>query len=132
MAFKARAILEVVGYPEAHVNEVREKVLEKLAAEQGIKVIDKHIDNASQLEDSKMFGSFVDLELEVKDVIHLYKFCMEYLPSSIEIVDESGLPFDLTEFTHSLNDLLKRLHDLNIVISNLLRENKGLKKQLEG
>ena len=130
MAFTVRSILEVVGYPEAHVNEVRDKVLEKLRAEEGMSVLLEHIDPAAQLEgETQLFGSFVDVELKIDSVVRMYHFCMDYLPSSIEIVDKKDIFFDLPEFTTSLNDLLQRLHQLNVVISNLHRENKRLKKQ---
>ena len=130
MAFTVRSILEVVGYPEAHVNEVRDKVLEKLRAEEGISLLSEHVDPAAKLEgESELFGSFVDVELKIDSLVRMYHFCMDYLPSSIEIVDQKGIFFDLPEFITSLNDLLQRLHQLNVVISNLHRENKRLKKQ---
>ncbi len=130
MVFTTRAILEVVGFPEAHVNAIREKVLEKLDAEEGISVVNSKVDPAAQLEGQQLFGSFVDVELHVDSVDRLYHFCLDYMPSSIEIVDQKEIFFDLPEFITSLNDLLQRLHQFNVIISNLHNENKALKKQL--
>ena len=45
MVFNVRAIIEVIGYPESHVNKVTKKVAENLAAEKGIIISKQDITN---------------------------------------------------------------------------------------
>ena len=82
MVFTARAIIEVLGYPEEHVNAVSKNVLEKLKTEQGIKVIKDTLNSAEKVKDI-IFSSFIEVEIKANDFQRLIIFCYDYLPSTL-------------------------------------------------
>lgn len=131
MAFTARAIIEVIGYPGEHIQKVIEKVVEKIEkTEEGIDVIKKDMAEPKLVKE-KLFSTFVELELKIENQLRLNHFCFDYLPSSIEILDIENMNIKANDFTNGLNDLLARLHEYNVALSNLKALNKELTNRLE-
>ena len=126
MEFSLRAIIEVLGAPQAHVDEVMKKVLEKLKAEQGIKVVKETVAPAGKGE-QEMFSAFAEVEVKLADLGRLNYFCFHYLPSSGEVVDVEEVTLSSREFTNYLNDALAIVHQYNMMITNLGAENRSLK-----
>ncbi len=127
MVFTARAIVEVLGYPEEHVNEVAKNVLEKLKTEQGIKIVKETLNKAEKVKDV-IFSSFIEVEIKINDFQKLMDFCYNYLPSTLEILDSNKVIMPIREFTNGLNELLTKLHHYNLVMNNLIHENSELKE----
>jgi len=123
-----KALIEIVGFPEAHVNETMEKVVEKLEKENGIRIINKKIGKAEKVKE--MFSSFADLELDMDDIENLMSFCFNYLPSSVEIQDVTELTIKTKNLTGSLNDMLGKIHEYNHLLTNIHAENIMLKQKL--
>ena len=57
-----KTLVEIAGFPESHVNEIMEKIIEKLEKENGIKIIKKNVGKAEKVKE--MYSSFADLELD--------------------------------------------------------------------
>ena len=119
MVFNVRAIIEVIGYPESHVNKVTKKVAENLAAEKGIIISKQDITNAEKVKDT-IHASLIEVELKINDYSKLLHFCYDYLPSSIEITDTEKVTIANREFTNGLNDLLAKLHQYNLTVNSLM------------
>ena len=66
MEFSIRAIIEVLGFPQAHVDEIMKKVIEKLKAEEGIKISKQTVTPSEQVKE--MFSSFAEVELKIADL----------------------------------------------------------------
>lgn len=128
MVFTARAIIEVLGYPESHVTEVAKNVLEKLNTEQGIKVIKETLSPTEKVKDI-IFSTDMEVEIKVNDFQKLIDFCYNYLPSNLEILDTEKIAMPTREFSSGLSELLAKLHHYNLVVNNLLEENKELKEK---
>src|SRR3989344_8233902 len=109
MVFTIRATIEVMGYPEDHIKEVIQKVIENLKKEEGIKVI-KEETLAPELVKEKFFSCFTDIELKINDFKMLLNFCYHYLPSNIEILDAEKIIIPPREFVVGLNGMLEKLH----------------------
>ena len=124
-----KTLVEIAGFPESHVNEIMEKIIEKLEKENGIKIIKKNVGKAEKVKE--MYSSFADLELDVDNLQVLMGFCFDYTPTSIEIVDIKELTFKVKELTNSLNDMLAKLHQYNYLVTNIHAENTVLKQKLE-
>src|SRR3989344_99128 len=124
-----KTLVEIAGFPESHVNEIMEKIIEKLEKENGIKIIKKNVGKAEKVKE--MYYSFADLELDVDNLQVLMGFCFDYTPTSIEIVDIKELTFKVKELTNSLNDMLSKLHQYNYLVTNMHAENTVLKQKLE-
>ncbi len=129
MEFSIRAIVEVLGFPQQHVDEVMKKVIEKLRKEEGIKIIKENVAVAEKMK-QEMFSSFVELELKIKDLAKLNYFCFHYLPSSVEIFSDENVITSRREFTNYLNDMLATVHEYNLIIANLNAEIKKLKEEV--
>lgn len=119
MTFNIRAIIEVIGYPESHVNEVTEKVLEKLKSEEGILILKNNTTKAEKVKDT-IHASMIEVELKINDYPKLVHFCYDYLPSSLEIIDAEKIAVPVREFTNGLNDLLAKLHQYNLTVTSLI------------
>ena len=124
-----KTLVEIAGFPESHVNEIMEKILEKLEKENGIKIIKKDVGKAEKVKE--MYSSFADMELDVDNLQVLMSFCFDYTPTSIEIVDIKELTFKVKELTNSLNDMLSKLHQYNYLVTNMHAENTVLKQKFE-
>lgn len=112
-----KTIIEVIGFPSDHVDKTLLQIIEKLEREDGIRIINKEIAKAKQMK--KFFSAFVELELDIDNLQKVVHFCLDYHPSSIEIMDKERLHIERLELTNSLNDLLATLHRYNMITKNL-------------
>ncbi|MBS3155576.1 hypothetical protein J4404_03725 [Candidatus Woesearchaeota archaeon] len=129
MEIKARAIIEIAGFPEDHIKKTMEMVIENLGKEKGIEIINKNIAPVEHTQ--KMWSTFAELDLKFDDMKILNDFCFNYMPSSIEISDPVKLNIDSIDVSDFLNDLLAKLHNFTMYIKNLQAENAILKKEKE-
>lgn len=128
-AITVKIILEIVGAPKEHVEETLNQVIDKLTKEEGVEIVNKHIEGSKPLK-NKFFSTFADLEVKVKDNNKLLSICFDYMPSSIEIMEPQKLDLSMGEMTDILNDLLARLHKYDMLVRNIHAENIVLKKEL--
>lgn len=129
MVFTVRATIEVLGYPEDHVKQTIEKVVEKLKNEEGIKVIKNEIQKTEKIKEN-FFASFAETEMKINDFSKLLGFCYDYLPSSLEILDADKITMPIREFSMGINEMVAKLHHYNIVVNNLSNKVNELKKGL--
>ena len=111
--------MEVIGFPEEHVNKVATNVLEKLKKEENIEVIKEDLPKAEKVKES-IFAAMIEVELKINNYAKLMHFCYDYLPSTIEIVDMEKIAMPAREFTNGLNDLIAKLHQYNLTLNNLM------------
>jgi len=126
-----RAVIEVAGFPKEHIEQVMQKVIDKI--KENFDVIKAEIFDSVELKD-KMAGFwsiFSEIELKFEDINSITIFCFEYMPSSIEILEPEEIKFQSGEMTGFLNDLLARLHEYDMVVKNLQAENMVMKKKQE-
>ena len=128
MEFSIRAIIEVLGFPQSHVDETMKRVVEKLKGEEGIKLLKQHLVPAEKVKE--MFSSFIEVELKIADLGKLNYFCFHYLPSSLEILDTEDVSFSARDFTNYLNDILATIHEYSMIVANISAENKMLKEKV--
>jgi hypothetical protein len=76
----------------------------------------------------KMFSTFVELEIKFKDIKDLYLFCMEFLPTSIEILDQEKITLNAADFTSALNEVVAHFHKYNVALHNAHAQIKKLQK----
>jgi hypothetical protein len=121
-------IIEIAGFPEKHVEETMQKVLDKLKEEKGINTIKKNVVPVKQVK--QLWSTYVELDLKMKDLQTLMGFCFDYMPSSVQIVEPKDLSLESVKLSNSINDMLEKLHKFQMFISNLNAENILLKKKL--
>ncbi len=121
----ANVIIEVLGKPREHVETTLTAFIDQIREDKDFVIIKKAVEEAVEKEGA--FSAFADLELLGKDISVLIDFCFEYMPSSIEIVNPEKVVFDLGTLNDLLNDLLARLHRVDMMLKNALSENMHLK-----
>ena len=126
-----KAIIEVAGFPKEHIEETMVKVVEKLKQES--KVTKHEVFEAVELKDKLegFWSTFCDIEMNFNNIEELIRFCFEYMPSSIEILNPEKLNFNNIEVANVLNDLLARLHHYDMLVKNLNASNQVMMKKLD-
>ncbi len=128
---KIKSVIEVVGAPKEHVDESMKTVIEKLSSYKGLKLVKHDIHESEKLEDTPFWSTFCDLEADVEDTDVLAAFCIDFLPSSVEIVEPLKLNIDNLKMNHIFNDFLARFHDYSLRLNNAKAENILLKRKYE-
>tara|TARA_Y100000310_G_scaffold138289_2_gene137245 strand:- start:44889 stop:45329 length:441 start_codon:yes stop_codon:yes gene_type:complete len=128
---KVKAIIQVLGAPENHVQETLKKVVGKVKEVKEIQVLKEELADTQQMEDKKLWSNFAELELQVKEMGALVNFCFDFMPSSIEILEPEKIGGTREPLTNLLNDLIARLHQYDMLLKNLHAENLMLKKKVE-
>jgi hypothetical protein len=126
----ARIVLNVAGKPREHVEKSIALVIENIGKEKDIKIIKKKL-LKTQKKDELYFSAVAELEISCADTSLLMGFCLDYMPSSVEIVEPEHLSFDTMEMTGLLNDLLSKLHYVNMGYGEMKAENDLLKQNGE-
>ena len=127
MEIKAKAIIEIAGFPEEHVKNTMDMVMDTLSKEEGIEIINKTVAPVENVK--KMWSTFSEVEIKISNFKALNDFCFNYMPSSIEIIDPIKLNHDSADLSDFLNDVLARLHNFTMFIKNLQAENTILKQE---
>lgn len=118
-----RVILEMLGAPMDYIEQTLKDYVVKLKTD-GLVV--KKESYAEAKPQDKLFSTFVELEIEFKDLDALLVFCFEALPSSVEILEPVVLSINAHELTGFLNDLQARLHEADMIIKTSRAHNKIL------
>ncbi|MEW6063164.1 MAG: hypothetical protein AB1571_02225 [Nanoarchaeota archaeon] len=128
MSITINSIIEIAGFPEKHVSDTMKNVLDKLGQEKGIKIIKKSVAKVKKIKE--IWSTFAELELEFDNIEKLFNFCFDYMPSSIEIIEPISVQSESNYISNVINDMLAKLHQYTMFISNLNAENKVLKNRL--
>ena len=126
---KIRAILEIAGFPEDHVNktlDMKEELLKK-----NLKVNTSKVNKAQAVEKTKFFSGFIEQECMVKKLSDIHGIILDHMPSSIEIVEPETITEDVDDLNPLLNDLIASIHNYDMILKTLKAENTILKKQSE-
>jgi len=115
---KARLIIEIAGSPKEHIEEVMKQLVNKVMEEK--KVLKYNIFEAQEKE--KMFFTFTEIDMELSSIEELLGFCLDYMPSSVEILDENDIEIKREELENTVNDLLAKLHQYDMTLKNLKAE----------
>ena len=124
----ARIIIEIVGKPKEHIEEALRVVVDKIKEQQDIKIVEEKLFDAEKQEE--MFSTFAELGILFKNMETLVGFCFDFMPSSVEILDPEKLSFKSNDFAGLINDLLARLHQINLKVVQNNAEKKTLKKNM--
>ncbi len=129
---QAKVVIEIVGSPKQHVEMTIRKYMDRIR--DNFNIINHELYDAEPLKDEKfkgMFSSFVDLEMEFNEFKDIIGFCFDYMPSSIDIIKPEKLNLESKHVMDMLNDLMAKLHNLDMRVKNLIAENVLLKRESE-
>src|SRR3989339_2047985 len=120
-----RAVIEVLGKPQEHVEQAMKEYMHNLKNDTRFKVLREDYADA-QKQGSEFWATFVELEFEVNQVADLISFCFEYMPSLIEIIEPDKISLTDKQLSDFLNDLQAKLHQVDMVAKQVKLENDKL------
>jgi hypothetical protein len=120
------AVVEMLGRPKEHLQEMLKKVIEDLKTRAEFEVVKEFYEEPEQHE--TMFSSYVELEVRVADAQHIAWFCFDFLPASIEIIEPEDVTFKSQELSSFFNELTTRMHIVDKEMKKLKQENFILNK----
>ena len=133
MSEKINAILmlEILGKPAEHIKKILSQIIDKLAEEKDVRLIEKKIADPKEIPEQKeLFSSFAEVEIET-NLEKLLAICFGYMPSHIEIISPEYLKFKNYELNISLNVLIRRLHQSDELAKGMMIERHILAEQIK-
>jgi hypothetical protein len=127
---RCNMIIEIVGKPKEHVEDSMRLLLKKLNDEKNMNVLEGKVHKPK--EQGSFYTSFVELELLVKDMAVFTTLCFDYMPSSVEIVQPESMKIKCVEISDFVNDMLAKLHDVDMRFKSVNASNVILDKNLRG
>lgn len=142
---KASIILEVLGRPPEHLVETLEKLVDQLDKEENVEVIKKTINEPkkaekkvgtldkgqAQVQGGEFYTSFVEVEIDVKDMFTLAGLMFKYMPAYVEIISPELIALTNNHWNEILNTLTQRLHGYDEVARTLQVEREILTQKLK-
>ncbi len=124
----ARAIIEVLGTPKEYIEKTLRLIVNGLENKKDLKVLKKELFEAVKKEN--YFTTFTELEISFKDIETLVNFCFDFMPSTIEILEPPNINISARTLTNFLNDLLAKLHKVDMAVKELSAEKKVLEENI--
>ncbi len=128
MLIHIRAVIEVLGKPQEHVEESMKRYLASLRESKQYKVLHEEFAEAKKQPEGEYWATFAEVEVSMDKLEHLTNFCFEYMPSLIEIIQPNEMVLSGSHLSAFLNDLQAKLHQVDLVAKNLRLENSHLKQ----
>ncbi len=122
--FLGRFVLEIIGIPKDHVKQTMETYVAKLKEDDDLEFVKEFI--AEPVEKGKVFVIYAELEIWIKGLEKLFAFCLDAMPSSVEILNPDDFTLKARDFSNLLNDLQAKLHEVDLVVKQLRVKNKTL------
>ncbi|MGM5483827.1 MAG: hypothetical protein ACQER9_02825 [Nanobdellota archaeon] len=129
--FQARTIVEIMGKPEEHVKETMDAFILKASKDPRFTFSDYSIESPQKLEDSEsLYSSFAEIEFLTKDSLTLMNFVMDYMPTSIEVIEPSNINVQASYMSNLLTELAGRIHTIDNKLKKEASTNKIITKSL--
>ncbi|MEM3154492.1 MAG: hypothetical protein QW165_02915 [Candidatus Woesearchaeota archaeon] len=118
-----RAIVEIMGAPKEFVHKALLDHVDKIKQD-GLNVqFEKFAEPKAQ---DNYFTQFVELQIAFKDLEQLLDFCIDSMPSAVEIMSPDKLQLDTAVFEDFINDFQARLHHTDMMLKGLQAQKKVL------
>ena len=103
--------------------------IEKIKKDERYKVSREEFAEVKKQE-SDLWATFTELEMEIKNVQDLISFCFDYMPSIIEVLKPVKITLSDKGFSDFFNDLQARLHQVDMIAKQVKLENDSLKMNM--
>ncbi|MBD3164805.1 hypothetical protein GF323_06420 [Candidatus Woesearchaeota archaeon] len=125
---RIKAILEILGKPKDFVESRMKEYISKIKEDENLMVMEEKISEPKK--EGELFTIFAEVEMVIKGFSNLVGFCIDYMPSSIEIIKPDEFYFGQRTFTNFINDTLAKLHNVDMIAKKMGTENRFLKKNI--
>ena len=124
----ARLIFEIMGTPRENVEKAIRLLVEKLKTLDGVRVVVEKYFDPKKIEE--MWSNFVEVELFLDNITTLVNMSVDFLPTSIEIIEPEHMSMPSREFGGVLNDLTVKLLKISNEYQTASVENHLIKKKM--
>jgi hypothetical protein len=126
---RCAVVIEVLGKPADYLDKVLKKTIEDMGKRKDIEVINKKFYEPTPIE--KMFSTFTEIEILIKDMKTMVGFIFDYMPSNLEILEPKDIKFNLISANEFVNVLAARMHQYDAIAKRVGFENRLLRHRLE-
>ncbi len=125
-------VLEIIGRPPEHLVLTLEEIAKQIEGEKGVKIVSKKINEPVAMKEQKDFyTSFMEIEVEVDEILYLAILMFKYMPAHVEILSPQSLTLPNSGFNELFNELTRRLHGYEEIARILQTEKMILENQLK-
>lgn len=124
--FLVRAIFEMIGKPKEYLVEQMNEYINKIKQRSGVKISSYEIENPEEDEEKGFFSVYCESEILLKDLQSFSSFCLETLPSHIEILEPAKIQIDSLTLSTFFNELIIKLHGWDKTVRTVNEQNKVL------
>lgn len=108
-------IIEMMGRPAKHLEVSMKEHIDKLKKLKDIKLVRKEINKPVEIKErenqKELYSCFAEVEIECESLTTLSQIVVNFMPSSVEIVEPSKIILDCSESSELLSNVVRRLHD---------------------
>ena len=123
-----RAVFNVVGSPKEHVEASLKEYIENIKKDKRITFLQEHFEPA--VEKEKIWHTFSELDLVIKNIDVLIWLVINFNPASIEIVEPASLTLSNRQLTAWITNLISKLDEIGLAAKQVGSENKMLIKNM--
>jgi len=142
---RALMIVEMIGRPKEHLEETLKDYTKKISSEKGITLINEKIHEPKKIEHKKeeaedkkeagneteLFSTFAEIELESKDITAMMRIIFAYMPSHIEIISPEQIELKNINFNELFNEVIRRMHEYDGIAKSMIMQNKIMKEKFQ-
>jgi hypothetical protein len=123
---EALMVFEIIGKPAEHIVSTLSGIIENLGKEKGVKIKNKKIAEPKKLDNSELFSTFAEVEVEIESVAKMMGVMFSYMPAHIEVTKPSEMRIKNFEMCDICNDLMAKLHNYDSIAKTLMFERDNL------
>lgn len=112
-------IIQMLGEPKEHVVETLSNHIDGIGKIKNVSIISKNISEPKLDDATKLYLCFADVEIECPNFGTLLQIVMDYMPSSVEVVEPSEININCKDSTDMLNYLVTKLHSYDAIVREL-------------
>jgi len=129
---KAKIIVEIMGRPPEHLTYALNALIDKMGAENGVKIIAKKIHTPKSVKEAKdIYTTFAEIETEIDGIERFLGVIMAYMPANVEIFEPTSFKMQANDMNAIANYIISRLHKYDEITKRVIFERDILAKQLE-
>ena len=128
---QASMIIEILGRPKENVSSAIKNLVDKLATEKGVVIIEKVLHEPVPVPESKdLFTTFAEITVEFDSIGAYMGIMFAYMPSNIQIISPEKISITNGDLTVLGNKLMQRLHDYDAITKKSVMERDTLIRKL--
>jgi hypothetical protein len=129
---QARMIIEILGRPPEHIVSSLNMLLDRLAKESEVKILERKVMDPILVKDSKdLYTTFAEVVLEIDSLEKYFVILFAYLPANFEIISPEELVLSNQLLSAVTSKLVQRLHEYDSLAKNVIGERDIILKKLQ-